>query len=222
MIDKIMPVLVLFLAGINLFFIFYVGHINREKNVLFETICKQDEEIINLLFKIKMGIKYDKEKICQEVRNEFDNCDYDKLAKVTSPVRTYGNLIVKQLVSVYDGDTFTVSMPMLHPFIGRNIRVRINRKDPPEVRTNSDYEKVRGIYAKTILTRLLSRAKIIELRNIKRGKYFNIVADVYIDDVNLAKLMKNMGLAIPYNGKGDKWIDIYDEGDNYFNMSRIK
>ena len=42
---------------------------------------------------------------------------------------------------------------------------------------------------------------MIELRNIKRGKYFRIVADVYLDgNVSYAKEMLKLGLAVPYNG----------------------
>ena len=52
----------------------------------------------------------------------------------------------------------------------------------------------------------LRAAKKIELRNMKRGKYFRIVADVYVDGMSLAQMLLEAGLAKPYDGrKKPKW-----------------
>ncbi|WP_241086003.1 thermonuclease family protein [Candidatus Vondammii sp. HM_W22] len=50
---------------------------------------------------------------------------------------------------------------------------------------------------------LLSGGRV-ELRNIKRGKYFRIVADVYVDGKSLTKSLLNAGLGYPYGGKKKK------------------
>ena len=56
---------------------------------------------------------------------------------------------------------------------------------------------------------MLKTAKVIELRNIQRGKYFRIVADVYVDDKNLADILIKNNLALPYDGGTKRdWIDV--------------
>ncbi len=47
---------------------------------------------------------------------------------------------------------------------------------------------------------ILRGAKVIELRNMKRGKYFRIVADVLVDDVNLSEILVDSKLAVRYDG----------------------
>ena len=58
--------------------------------------------------------------------------------------------------------------------------------------------------AKAYLTKILKSAKVIELRSMKRGHYFRILADIYADNKSVAKLMLNSKLAVPY-GKGNKY-----------------
>jgi endonuclease YncB( thermonuclease family) len=40
----------------------------------------------------------------------------------------------------------------------------------------------------------------IELKNMQRGKYFRIVADVHVDDKNLADMLIENNLAVRYDG----------------------
>jgi len=47
---------------------------------------------------------------------------------------------------------------------------------------------------------MLTIAKVVELRNLQRGKYFRIVADVYADGINVGDQLINEGLAVPYDG----------------------
>jgi endonuclease YncB( thermonuclease family) len=52
----------------------------------------------------------------------------------------------------------------------------------------------------------LREGKKIILKNMRRGKYFRIVADVIIDDVNLGDELLSQGLAQRYDGgKKPKW-----------------
>jgi len=53
---------------------------------------------------------------------------------------------------------------------------------------------------------MIRSAKVIELRNMQRGKYFRIVADVFLDDQSLADALVKKGLARPYDGgRKGKW-----------------
>ena len=54
--------------------------------------------------------------------------------------------------------------------------------------------------AKQFVVAALRSAKVIELRNLRRGKYFRIVADVYVDGQSLAPMLIAKGLGVPYHG----------------------
>jgi endonuclease YncB( thermonuclease family) len=46
----------------------------------------------------------------------------------------------------------------------------------------------------------LTRASKIELRNIRRDKYFRLLCDVYADDINIAAWLLASKFAKPYDG----------------------
>ena len=54
---------------------------------------------------------------------------------------------------------------------------------------------------------LLKDKERIDLKNLQRGKYFRIVADVYADGENLAEALVDSGMAVRYNGgkKNARW-----------------
>ena len=54
---------------------------------------------------------------------------------------------------------------------------------------------------------ILKDAEQITLKNMERGKYFRIAADVYVDGENLGDLLIEAGMAIRYNGgkKTHRW-----------------
>lgn len=114
--------------------------------------------------------------------------------------QNFGHLIIDEIVSVYDGDTFKININSYPDVIGKNISIRINSIDTPEIRTKCKEEKILGYKAKELTSSLLNNAKLIELRNIKRGKYFRIVADVFIDNKNLSELLIKNNLAVAYDG----------------------
>ena len=114
--------------------------------------------------------------------------------------KTYGNVIVKDIVSVYDGDTFKVNIKGYPPIVGDEISIRINGVDTPEKRGTSGYVKELAEKARKFTEHKLMNAKTIELRNMRRGKYFRILADVYVDGVNLAKELIRVGLGKEYGG----------------------
>jgi endonuclease YncB( thermonuclease family) len=107
-----------------------------------------------------------------------------------------------QMGEVYDGDTFKIDLPSQHPLFGDDISVRVLSIDTPELRGTSDEVKALAYKAKNRTQELLSDAKTIELKNPQRGKYFRVVAEVWIDGESLGEKLKSDGLAMEYDGEG--------------------
>lgn len=114
--------------------------------------------------------------------------------------KTYGNALVDEVTSIYDGDSFRVNIHSLPGVIGNRIPVRINGIDTPELRAKCDHEKQLARKAKQITVNALRSADKIELKNIKRGKYFRLIADVYVDGNSLSEILINKNLAVKYYG----------------------
>lgn len=123
---------------------------------------------------------------------------------------TFGNVIVSEVVSVYDGDTFRVHIACWPDIIGYRIGIRIAGIDTPEIRGKCQVEKDKAQLAKQFVVEKLHNAQTVELRNIKRGKYFRIVANVFVDEINLADAIIEAGFAVAYDGntKTKNWCDI--------------
>lgn len=112
----------------------------------------------------------------------------------------YGNVFVNEITSIYDADTFRVNVAHWPALIGERIPVRVNGVDAPEIRAQCPQEREKALRAKLFTVVTLRAAKQIELRNVKRGKYFRIIADVYVDGKSLATLLIAKKLARPYDG----------------------
>jgi len=127
--------------------------------------------------------------------------------------KTYPDIESVNVLSVYDGDTFRVDIPDYPPVVGLNIPIRINAIDTPEIRGKCNKEKSLAIEAKKIVSDLLSNAKVVRLKNLKRGKYFRLVADVYADGVNVADRLIELELAVKYDGgkKNMNWCLSYEK-----------
>jgi endonuclease YncB( thermonuclease family) len=122
------------------------------------------------------------------------------LVSVRGDDRTYGDVVVARVVDVYDGDTFRCDIEGWPAIIGDSISVRIRGVDTPEIRGTSGYVKKRAELARKYTANRLRRAKKVTLRNIARGKYFRIVADVYVDKDNLCRELIRVGLGKEYDG----------------------
>jgi len=112
----------------------------------------------------------------------------------------YGTVIVSKVISVYDGDTFRVDIDSLPPIVGKNIAVRVNGVDTPEIRGKCQYEKNLALKARDFVRGRLANAKEIKLTNLQRGKYFRVVANVVVDGVSLEQELLNNELAYGYDG----------------------
>ena len=107
----------------------------------------------------------------------------------------------------YDGDTITFKLPGLHPIIGGKISIRVNGIDTPEIKGKCEKEKYDAQQAKEMVADILKDAEQITLKNMERGKYFRIAADVIVDGENLADVLVEAGMAVRYDGgkKTHKW-----------------
>ena len=120
----------------------------------------------------------------------------------------YGTAIVSKVISVYDGDTFRVDIDSLPPIVGKNIPIRLNGVDTPEIQGKCQHEKDLALKARDFVRNKLANAKEIKLTKIQRGKYFRVVADVMIDGVSLEQELLENKLAYKYTGgKKSSWCN---------------
>ena len=131
------------------------------------------------------------------------------LSPTLSFAKSYGNIQGAVYVRNYDGDTVTFNLPGLHPIIGEKISIRVNGIDTPEIRGKCEKEKYDAQQAKEMIADILKDAETIDLNNIERGKYFRIVADVFVDGESLADILIEAGMAVRYDGgtKTKDWCE---------------
>jgi micrococcal nuclease len=84
--------------------------------------------------------------------------------------------------------------------ISEKISIRVNGIDTPEIRGKCEKEKYDAQQAKEMVADILKDAKVVTLKNMQRGKYFRIAADVMIDGEDLGELLVEAGMAIRYDG----------------------
>jgi len=129
-------------------------------------------------------------------------------AFVVQAATEYGSVTVSKVISVYDGDTFRVNIGSLPPIVGKNIPIRLEGVDTPEIQGKCQYEKDLAIKARDFVRSKFDNAKEIMLNNLQRGKYFRIVADVTVDGVSLEKELLENELAYKYSGgKKSSWCN---------------
>ncbi len=134
------------------------------------------------------------------------------LVQVTAAVaakkkKSYGTFTDVRFVKNYDGDTITVDLKGQHPLFGDNISVRVAGIDTPEIKGKCAQEKKLARKAKKVVHKIMSKARKITLKNVRRGKYFRILADVQADRKNVADILIKKRLAVRYDGgtKGFDW-----------------
>tara|TARA_Y100001935_G_C16910158_1_gene315810 strand:+ start:51 stop:482 length:432 start_codon:yes stop_codon:yes gene_type:complete len=126
------------------------------------------------------------------------------------PTSSFGQIfesvLVDKIISVYDGDTFRANIESWPDIIGKNISIRLNGTDTPEIKGKCAKERKIALEAKKFVEKEFTKANKIYLKNIKRGKYFRVVADVFLDGKSLKKLLEERNLSIPYWGGKKKNI----------------
>ena len=124
------------------------------------------------------------------------------LLPALSFAKPFGDYQGAVYVQNYDGDTVTFNLPGLHPIIGEKISIRVNGIDTPEIKEKYDAKQ-----AQQMVADILKNAEQIVLRNMERGKYFRIAADVIVDSESLGDLLVEAGVAVQYDGgkKTHRW-----------------
>lgn len=117
----------------------------------------------------------------------------------------YGDVRVDAVTSIYDGDTITCTIKGWPSVIGERIPVRVYGIDTPEMDDKRPDIKAIARRAKQFAVTRIRSAKVIELRNIQRDKYFRILADVYLDGASLGDMLLSAGLAKRYGGGTKEW-----------------
>jgi len=123
---------------------------------------------------------------------------------ITGKTISYGSATVSAVTSIYDGDTFRANIEGFPTIVGEHMSIRISGIDTPELRGKCPQEKTQAKLAKQFTVKHLRSGKEITLKNIKRGKYFRLIADVYVDGINLAEQLIKHNHAIEYHGKTKK------------------
>ena len=113
----------------------------------------------------------------------------------------FDDMVVTEVTSIYDGDTFRANIKDYPAIVGHRISIRVRGIDAPEIKGKCELEKLLARKAKQQTVFMLRGAKKIELKNISRGKYFRLIADVYVDDVLLSEILISSKLAVPYDGR---------------------
>ena len=80
--------------------------------------------------------------------------------------------ITDQIVDVYDGDTFKIDLPNMHPLFGKEIAIRLFGVDTPEMKGTSDEVKRVAKEAQELTEKALKGASKIELRILSGGSIF--------------------------------------------------
>ena len=126
--------------------------------------------------------------------NDF-TCEYKDAIPFVPPIKT------GYVVKVYDGDTITIVSKLPYPESPLyRFQVRLNHIDCPEMKSNNEDEKIIAKLAQKELENILLH-KHVRLENITTEKYGRILADVYINDLQLNKHMIEKRLAVSYNGE---------------------
>lgn len=122
--------------------------------------------------------------------------------------KSYGDVIVTDIVDVYDGDTFHINIKDWPDIVGKRIGVRVIGIDSPEMHDKDPLVKLNAIKAKEYAHNILTTANEVKLVNIKRDKYFRILATVLVDGRDFSKIMLDSGLAKQYDGgTKDEWTE---------------
>ena len=119
-----------------------------------------------------------------------------------------------KVIKVYDGDTITIASKM--PFDQSpyyRFSVRLKGIDCPEIRTKNAEEKQCAILTRNFLKDLLMD-KIVTLKEVEIEKFGRILANVYLDEVNLSDLLCEKHMAVKYDGGTkhcpENWMRYYN------------
>ena len=106
-----------------------------------------------------------------------------------------------QYIGNYDGDSIRFDIPDTPAIVGENMTIRLLGIDTAELKKSKcEQERKAALLAKNRVHSLLKDAKVINLHRVARGKYFRILADIEFDGKDLAAILLEEKLAVPYFG----------------------
>jgi len=117
-----------------------------------------------------------------------------------SAADNYGDITVDKVTEIYDGDSFKVNIHSWPDIIGKEVIIRVNGIDAPEMNAQCEKERLMAQLAKQHTANLIEKSFRVELKNIQRDQYFRIKADVYVDRVHLGNSLLTNKFAVPYSG----------------------
>ena len=123
-----------------------------------------------------------------------------------------------RVIKVHDGDTITIAsyLPYKESTSLYRFSIRMKGIYTTEVKSKDESEKFAAYVSKQALENLILH-KIVTLKNIETEKYGRILADVYLDYLNLNIWMLNNHYAIPYDGIRKKrpksWLNYQRTGE---------
>lgn len=147
-----------------------------------------------------------------DFKDDLQNIKYDNTELFIPPIKH--GLVIK----VYDGDTITIAskLPYKQSPVYR-FSVRLNGIDCPEIKGNNDNEKKCALIAREEVSNLLLN-KIVHLENLQTEKYGRILADVYLDNINISNYLLEKHLAVKYDGgtktRPNDWLEYYLKGNS--------
>ncbi len=109
-----------------------------------------------------------------------------------------------EVLEVKDGDTLKVRVNIwLNQYV--IVSVRVLGVDTPEMRAKCRKERIGAEAAKEFVKVITTEG--VTLRNVKYGKYAGrVLAEVYVNDIDLAELLITNGLGRAYSGgKREGW-----------------
>lgn len=114
-----------------------------------------------------------------------------------------------KVIKVYDGDTITIATKL--PINGSPIykfQVRLTGIDSPEIKGKSPEEIALAKISRDALHNLIFD-KIVQLKDVGTEKYGRLLANVYINNINVNQWMLDNKYAIEYDGgtksRPDEW-----------------
>ncbi len=136
------------------------------------------------------------------LKQELEIIDQSSISKFS--FKNYKTLI--KVIKVIDGDTIVGIFKFNNQFYKYNFR--INGIDTPEIHSENEYEKKKGIDAKNYVHNLLIN-KILFVEFLDFDKYGRILLNLYLDNNSeqLSDHLINGGYAQKYDGKTKSaWI----------------
>jgi endonuclease YncB( thermonuclease family) len=134
-------------------------------------------------------------------QNEYTNDDYLVNITYKDTVPYVHQIHRGKVVKVYDGDTITIAAKLLHfdnsPVYRFSVRLR--GIDSPEMKTKFPIEKILADKSQKALSQFILH-QIVYLTDVGMDKYGRILANVYLDKVNISQWMLENGYAVPYDG----------------------